>query len=312
MTTTSPPRTAPPADLDVYETAWTDGHQILPAGADRDEWLATRRTGIGASDVAGVLDCSPWTSPLRVFMDKTGITGELELTEEMEWGHRHEPTVAAKWAEVHGIPVRVTGTWRSNRWPWLIANPDRITADGHGLEIKTADAKYLDEWLIEPPLHYLMQCAACMAVTGARRWYLAALIGGNRYLDFVIERDEDDITAIVEITKPFWQQHVLAGVPPRVQARANEREEKLLALLYPTADGRHLQLTPQQQQLVADHKAAVTERGVWDRRATELSAQIKQELGPKSAGYVGTHEVVTWNATKAGGRRLNNKWKEID
>jgi putative phage-type endonuclease len=309
MTTTSPAPPAPPPEPDVFETAWTAGRQILATGADHDEWLDTRRTGIGASDVSGVLDASPWTSPLRVYLDKRGLVGELELTDEMEWGHRLEDAVATKWSDVHGIQVRKTGTWRSTAWPWLLANPDRVVANGEGLECKTADKMFADEWAERPPLHYVMQCVACMAVTGARRWHLAALVGGNRYFEFVIDRDEDDIAAVVENTRQFWDLHVLAGVPPRVQRGGGEREEKLLAVLYPTPDGTHIQLTAQQQRLVAQHKAAITERGKWDRVATDLSAQIKQELGSKSAGYVGTREVITWNQTKTG-RRLNNKLKE--
>jgi putative phage-type endonuclease len=312
MTTTSPPPPAPPPDLDVFEQAWKPaGEQILAAGADHDLWLATRRTGIGASDVAGVLGLSPWTTPLRVYLDKRGLVGELDLTEEMEWGHRNEESVAQKWSDVHGIEVRTTGTWRSRQWPWLLANPDRVLANGEGLECKTADKSYLDDWIDEPPLHYVVQCVACMAVTGARRWHLAALVGGNRYFDFVIERDENDIATVVNRTRTFWEQHFLAEVPPPVQPTAGEREEKLLALLYPKPDGQHIQLTPDQQRLVAEHKDAITQRGVWDRRAIELSAQIKEFLGPKRAGYLGTREVITWNDTKAG-RRLNNKWKEQD
>jgi putative phage-type endonuclease len=309
MTATSPAPPAPPPETGVFETAWTAGRQILAPGAEPAEWLATRRTGIGASDVAGVLGASPWTTPLRVYLDKRGLVGELELTDEMEWGHRLEDAVATKWSDLHGIEVRRTGTWRSTAWPWLLANPDRVVANGEGLECKTADKKFAEEWGEQPPLHYVMQCLACMAVTGARRWHLAALVGGNRYFEFVIERDEDDIAAIVGITKQFWEQHVLSAAPPPVQRPADEREEKLLAVLYPTPDGTHIQLNPDQQQLVAAHKAAITERGVWDRRATDLAAAIKRELGAKSAGYVGTREVITWNKTKAG-RRLNNKWKE--
>ena len=39
---------------------------------DRAAWLAQRRNGIGASDIAAVLGISPWKTPLQLYMDKRG------------------------------------------------------------------------------------------------------------------------------------------------------------------------------------------------------------------------------------------------
>ena len=53
-------------------------------GLSRDEWLAIRRTGIGSSDIAGVLGLSPWASPYTVWADKRGRVPPVEQTEAME------------------------------------------------------------------------------------------------------------------------------------------------------------------------------------------------------------------------------------
>lgn len=305
----------PPPAEHLPGHAWYEAAELIfPPGGDRSpDWISTRRLGLGGSDVAAVLGLSPFATPLRVYLDKLGRVDPLELTEEMEWGIRLEDAVAQKFADETGLQIARTGMWRSRRWPWLLANPDRaIRGQSAGLECKTADMRYLPDWADEPPLHYVVQCVTYMAVTGARRWYLAALVGGNHWFVYTIDRDDDDIAAIVETTRRFWDLNLNRQVPPRVQRPAARAEERLLALLYPDPDGEAIQLTAEQRELVAEHKRVTSHRGELDKQATALAAQIKQFLGTKTFGYAGTRKAVSWPARKDGVRVLNNHWKEQD
>jgi predicted phage-related endonuclease len=54
-----------------------------------------------------------------------------------------------------------------------------------------------------------------MAVTGKQRWYLAVLIGNREFKWFVIERDEAEISALMDAEKAFWW-HVKNNTPPAV------------------------------------------------------------------------------------------------
>ena len=38
----------------------------------RDEWLESRRKGIGGSDASAILGLNPYSSPLAVYLDKIG------------------------------------------------------------------------------------------------------------------------------------------------------------------------------------------------------------------------------------------------
>ena len=49
--------------------------------ANREEWLAARKKGIGGSDASALLGLNPYSSPLRVYLDK--IVGELTSTMTM-------------------------------------------------------------------------------------------------------------------------------------------------------------------------------------------------------------------------------------
>ena len=45
--------------------------KIPTANMDRQEWLRLRRTGIGGSDAGAVCGLNPYSSPMKVYHDKT-------------------------------------------------------------------------------------------------------------------------------------------------------------------------------------------------------------------------------------------------
>ena len=61
---------------------------------DKQQWLEGRRRGIGGSDVAAVLQLSPWRTPLDVWNDKLGLSPEHEMTSSLYWGTTLEQVVA--------------------------------------------------------------------------------------------------------------------------------------------------------------------------------------------------------------------------
>ena len=53
-----------------------------------------------------------------------------------------------------------------------------------------------------------------MAVTGAKKTYIAALVGGNHFVYHVVERDEELISLIIKMEKRFWEENVLQNIEP--------------------------------------------------------------------------------------------------
>ena len=45
--------------------------KISTADMSREEWLRLRKTGIGGSDAGAVCGLHPYSSPMKVFYDKT-------------------------------------------------------------------------------------------------------------------------------------------------------------------------------------------------------------------------------------------------
>lgn len=183
----------------------------------REEWLAWRRTGIGGSDAAAVIGLNPFRSRIEVYADKMGMMPEKEDTESMRLGRDLEDYVAQRFCEATGKKVRRNNfMWCHDEHRCMIADVDReIIGENAGLECKTTQAwggKVIMKG--EIPLTYYVQCMHYMAVMGYDRVYLAVLIFGKGFFHFTIERDEDEIAALVAAEASFWRDHVQAGISP--------------------------------------------------------------------------------------------------
>ena len=108
---------------------------------------------------------------------------------------------------------------QSEEYPFMLANLDGvINLNGEMciFEAKTASAYKLDNWQSGIPPEYMLQVQHYMAVTGAAKTYIAALIGGNHFEYKLIERDDEVIAKIIEMEKLFWEVNVLGGIAPEI------------------------------------------------------------------------------------------------
>ncbi len=191
--------------------------KISTADMTNTEWLELRKTGIGGTDAGAVCGLNPYSSPIKVFYDKTSRDIRELDNEAVRQGHDLEDYVAQRFTEATGFKVR-----RSNYMYWstehhfMIADIDRlVVGEEAGLECKTASAYNADKWKDgEIPLHYVMQCYHYMAVTGKREWYIAVVILGQKFVYRKLVWNDELIARLIVMEKEFWENHVLAGVIP--------------------------------------------------------------------------------------------------
>ncbi|MDD3416095.1 MAG: YqaJ viral recombinase family protein [Lachnospiraceae bacterium] len=190
----------------------------IPIGdLSREEWLQLRKLGIGGSDAGAICGMNPFSSPMKVYRDKTcDILEEID-NESIRQGHDLENYVAERFMEATGLKVRRSNyMYRSTAYPFMIADVDRlVVGEDAGLECKTASAYNADKWKDgEIPLHYIMQCYHYMAVTGKRTWYIAAVILGREFIYRKLEWDDELINQMIEIEQDFWENHIEKGIMP--------------------------------------------------------------------------------------------------
>lgn len=294
---------------------WPGGPvKVAPHGLPRDQWLGTRKQGIGGSDVGAILGLDPRNSPLGVYLDKRGEFNDDTAGEAAEWGNLLEPVVAEKWADDHQARVWSPGVLAHPDRPWQIANPDRffVPADGSVtsstaalefggvpeglLEVKTTN-QYLDgDW--DPdgdrmPDRARLQVQHYLDVTGLRLAHVACLVGGQRLKVFVETYDAELAEMVRDSCDRFWHEHVLAGHPPSIDG--SKATTDLLGRLYdvPTEDIAVLdarELRPLIEARIAA-KAAVKAA---EQHEALIDNQLKALLGERQIGVVDGQPVLTW------------------
>ena len=195
--------------------------------SSREEWKALRKQYIGGSDAAAVVGMNPFSSPFSLWAEKVGKTPEFEGNLATEVGTFLEEFVAKKFERETGKTVRRCNLSLVNdEYPWAIANVDRlIVGEDAGLEIKTTSELNMKRFKNgEYPGNYYCQCVHYLAVTGKKRWYLAVLIGNREFLIFTIDRDEEEIKALMDAEREFWNTYVLPKKTPPVDGHSATSE----------------------------------------------------------------------------------------
>lgn len=193
---------------------------VLPVGAPRDEWLAKRTEGIGGSDVAGILGLSQFSSPYKVWADKTGRSAEQEQTWPMFRGTEDEPKLRKWFSRQKGISVALTGMWQSVEHPLAFANPDGFTSDAGGIECKSHNWRMADDWTEEQVSDAAeLQSQWYMGVTGRDHWWVIAQLGDEEPLIRLLARDQGLIDSLIAAAEAFWEDYVIPDVAPPLVSR---------------------------------------------------------------------------------------------
>jgi putative phage-type endonuclease len=188
-------------------------------------WLAERRYGIGASEVAAACGFCPFQQPIELYAKKrAGWEGKPPVEEPpsipMRHGTHNEPLVKQLFVEWNGGQPLLDANpplYRVLRHMHRFASPDAIVSPSVILECKTASAYGADKWGDgdEIPLNYLAQVQYQMGVMNAHKCYVAVLIGNSDFRVYEIERNDATIAGLFAKVDEFWQR-VVEGNPPEV------------------------------------------------------------------------------------------------
>lgn len=202
------------------------------ATTDRAAWLDWRRGGIGASDMPAILGVSPFKTPLDVYLEKTGQTTPEPPSLQQRIGLALESGVLRLYEEETGREVVETQVQVTHKgMAFLRATLDATATDGRGtrpVEVKTVAgdrARELGEaGTDELPGHWLVQVHHQMLVMGERCEVVdvAALLRGQDFRVYTVERDPELIEMIVEEGLRFWA-NLKNGIAPEPSLPADAR-----------------------------------------------------------------------------------------
>lgn len=266
--------------------------------AGEEAWLEQRGTGIGGSDAAAIVGADPHKSAFALYTER--VSGmRVEENEAMAWGKRLEEPIADEWARRSDqCIVNPRALYRSREWPWMLATPDRLTftdfahpADGV-LEVKTAGLRQADDWATGPPVKYLMQGYHYLAVTGFDRIHFAALIGGQQFVTYPVERNDALIAGLVKAEREFYER-LLGGEPPPVDG--SDATTDAVKTLYADAHpGMTVELPEHVLTLLAEREEWMAREAEVSEGRNRVENEIKALLGEAEVGTYAGSTVVTW------------------
>lgn len=209
------------------------------------DFHADRLTGLGGSDLGAVLGLNPYRTPFQVWQEKTGRAEPFVGNLQTRFGTFAEQFVADEYSAITGNRVQKFNSMLRHPDAPLIGHVDRLVIPpgkqraahrleirtDRGLECKTAHALAASRnggWgelgTDQVPEHYLIQCAAYMALTGCSYWDLAVLFGNSDFRVFHLARDFELEAALVEEASRWWRNHVLADTPPDPSTESEARK----------------------------------------------------------------------------------------
>lgn len=262
----------------------------------RSEWLVRRKKSIGGSDAAAIVGLSAYASPYTVWADKTGRLPDKPDTEAMRQGRDLEDYVARRWEEETGKRVkRVNAMLYRPEYPFAHADVDRwVVGENAGLECKTTSTLNIKKFKgVEFPEQYYVQCVHYMAVTGADRWYLAVMILGQDFLIYTLERDQEEIDALMEAERDFWNL-VQADRPPAPDG--SMATSGALQAVY--AEGLEGQVSLfGRESLFQEYKMLLEQQKTTMARIRQIKQTLMLDLGECETGSCGRF-TVSWKQQK--------------
>ncbi len=268
---------------------------ISTVNMPHEKWLEIRSKTIGGSDAAAVVGLNAFVSPYALWAEKTGKVAGFAGNLATEVGTFMEDFIARKFAAETGKKVRRCNNIIYNPlYPWAHVNIDRdIVGEDAGLECKYTDSINLKKYKGgEYPTNFYAQCVHSMAITGAKRWFLAVLIGNKDFKWFCIERDEDEINVLMEAEGEFYA-HVKNNTPP--PADGSDSTSDTISTLFPDSNGETVDIFAY-DAILSQYTAISKQIKELDNLKNEAANKLKSFLGEASRGESDRFK-VTWGST---------------
>lgn len=269
----------------------------------REEWLAARNEGIGASEVASVVGLNPWETPYQLWRRKVGLDQPKEETFAMKAGHYLEDAVARFYADESGREIisssAVDFMFIDKNKPFLRVSPDRTfwlpdmahSDDNKGiLECKTTQ-KGIDP--DDLPKHWFCQVQMNLGVAGYEQGSLAWLCSGREFGYKDITFDPDFYGWLVEEVEKFWTDNVLGRKEPDAVS-----VDDILLKYNRHTDGKQVEVGEDIFQAYQDLKDLKKEISALDERKETLEGRIKMAFGDAESITYGGDTLATWKAPK--------------
>lgn len=237
--------------------------KILPlinqAETESEQFNLKRRLGIGGSDMSKLMKISPWSTPFKLWQEKTLRDEERDSADNVftHWGTILEQPIKKEYWDlighiygdeikanieidhpelgcIHGnldgliykdgVPVRVveikTAMQNSNSGEFNSVGQSILSwGDGNLYQTNGDDIVGVAEEDNQIPAAYYLQVQLYMACANVDIADLAVLIGHHDFRVYTIHADKELQNTLLESADQFWCKNVLEDLPPELIAQ---------------------------------------------------------------------------------------------
>lgn len=288
------------------------------------EFLKERQNGIGGSDVGAIMGVNKYKSIFEVYIEKTAddILKEISLkhsykniAESAYWGETLKEVNAKEYTVRTGKKVRKENKILiDSEYDFMRANIYRkVIGENSILMCKTSSAFSAKEYEGEEiPANFILQCQHNMRVSGASRFYIASLIGGQRFVIKEIERDDELINMIIEKEKDFWYNHVLKKIPPCIDGSFSAA--KYIDSKYKNSErGLEITLPEDYMDMLQEYTKVKDNIQILDQQLKKIENSIKDEMKSAEIGILEKYR-VNWksiSSNRIDAKTLKNNYPEV-
>jgi len=259
------------------------------------DWHAQRANAIGGSDIAPIMNKSPWTSQFTLWAEKTGNLLPRESTMAMKLGNYFEPAIVSIFGDMHPQLKIHADNWTFARdWnPAFHANPDAILEDDEG-RLSILEIKFSRNPMPVLPEHYKLQVLWYMQVTGLHNPAVLCAVAGGEYREFVIEWDEALAFEMIQRSEDFLMC-IRENMAPTLDGSASTYET--VRAIHPDIKDEEVELDRDEFQLLLD---AIDMQKVWEQQVNLRKSEIMRSMDGNKYGRVNGESVVMLQARGEG------------
>jgi len=244
--------------------------------SNREQFVLDRKLGIGGSDISPIMNLSPYSTPLDVYRDK--INPEViyeEETEDLKRGKRVERYILQEYCEVNDCKLEVNlPTVIHPEYPFMRSNIDaKVVGQNVIVEAKSTKCP-IAKWEEGIPEYYRTQVAYYAMLSNADRVDVPVLFSNWQYACFTYWRDSEFEARIKEAVIDFWNNHIVAGIPPEPSNPAE------LQVIYPKIeDAKTIKADNEIREKVSLWQEASIKRKELEKQEEKLKIEIQRFMG---------------------------------
>lgn len=280
----------------------------------REEWLAARCEGIGASEVSTIIGVNPFETAYQLWRRKKGIDPAKQENFAMKAGHYLEDAVARFWSDETGCEIIKASVedfmFVNHDKPYMRVSPDRTfwlpdmahNDDNKGLlECKTTQMSVDRD---DIPKHWYCQVQYQLGVSNYNVGSIAWLSSGREFGYKDIAFDPDFYAWIEEEVTRFWVDYVLGDKEPDPVSASD------VLLKYSShTDGKSIEVSDDIFVAYTSLKDVKAELSKLDERKTELEDKIKASFADAESISFGGQTLATWKSAKSSAKFDDKSFK---